>query len=54
MKHEPLDSQIVLRLPVQLRQRLEEVAQQEDRSLANAARRLLERSLQAVEREAAT
>jgi hypothetical protein len=49
-KPEPCDEQIVLRLPATLRQAIEQMAVAENRSVANAARCLLQ---SAVEREAA-
>jgi predicted HicB family RNase H-like nuclease len=48
MKHE-FTEQIVLRIRPELRQQLERQAQQEDRSLANLTRRLLERAAAASE-----
>jgi len=54
MKHErELTEQIVLRVRPELRQRLEAAAAAEDRSLANQARRCLERGLSAAEEQAA-
>jgi predicted DNA-binding protein len=54
MKHErELTEQIVIRLRPEQRQRLEELARREDRSLAYQVRRLLERGLQQHEGAAA-
>jgi predicted DNA-binding protein len=47
------DEQIVLRVPRELRERIERKAAAEDRSLAYMARRLLERAVAESEQEAA-
>ena len=44
-QHPTCDQQIVLRLPAELRDRIETVAASEGRSLANMTRRLLERAV---------
>jgi predicted DNA-binding protein len=48
MKHSPCDEQIVLRLPAELRDKIEHVAQAEGRSLANMTRRLLEKATESL------
>jgi hypothetical protein len=54
MKHErELTEQIVLRVRPELRARIEAVARDEDRTLAQSARRLIERGLQQQEGAAA-
>ena len=47
------DEQIVLRVPRELRERIERKAAAEDRTLANMARRLLEHAVADLEHEAA-
>jgi predicted DNA-binding protein len=44
--HPPCDEQIVLRLPAELRDKIEHVAASEGRSLANMTRRLLQKAVQ--------
>jgi plasmid stability protein len=53
MKHERMTQQILVRVPPQLRARIEARAAAGDRSLAYEARQLLERGLQQSEEAAA-
>ena len=46
MKNIPCDEQIVVRIPATLKDRLEEVALQQRRSVSSAARLLLEKAVQ--------